>query len=239
VQQEFGGDPRAKATTLIRQAATALRQSKADPMREAQEFNDQDERNARRRLRLTSELQNAVTNVKGTASMSLKKDLADARESWAPLSFYEKFEHACILILTALIALIIALAIWNLVLKILINLLASTLDPTDYAVFQALFGMIFTVIIALEFKRSLLVLAERVDSVVQVRAVLLIALLAVVRKLILLDVKATDALQLLALAAAILALGAAYWMVRDQDRRRTDAKAAEKTEAGHRTRHPG
>jgi uncharacterized membrane protein (DUF373 family) len=239
VQQESGGDPRAKATTLIRQAATALRQSKADPMREAQEFNDQDERNARRRLRLTSELQNAVTNVKGTASMSLKKDLADARESWAPLSFYEKFEHACILILTALIALIIALAIWNLVLKILINLLASTLDPTDYAVFQALFGMIFTVIIALEFKRSLLVLAERVDSVVQVRAVLLIALLAVVRKLILLDVKATDALQLLALAAAILALGAAYWMVRDQDRRRTDAKAAEKTGAGHRTRHPG
>jgi uncharacterized membrane protein (DUF373 family) len=130
--------------------------------------------------------------------MGLKKDLADARASWAPLSFYEKFEHACILILTALIALIIALAIWNLVLKILISLLASTLDPTDYAVFQALFGMIFTVIIALEFKRSLLVLAERVDSVVQVRAVLLIALLAVVRKLILLDLKATDALQLLA-----------------------------------------
>ena len=170
--------------------------------------------------------------------MGLKKDLADARESWAPLSFYEKFEHACILILTTLIALIIALAIWNLVLKILISLLASTLDPTDYAVFQALFGMIFTVIIALEFKRSLLVLAERVDSVVQVRAVLLIALLAVVRKLILLDVKATDALQLLALAAAILALGAAYWMVRDQDRR-TDAKAAEKTGVGHRTRNPG
>ena len=45
--------------------------------------------------------------------MGLKKDLADARASWAPLSFYEKFEHACILILTALIALIIALAIWS------------------------------------------------------------------------------------------------------------------------------
>ena len=51
-------------------------------------------------------------------------------------------------------------------------------------VFQALFGMIFTVSIALELKRSLLVLAERIDSVVQVRAVLLIALLAKVRKLI-------------------------------------------------------
>ena len=67
---------------------------------------------------------------------------------------------------------------------------------------------------------------------------LLIALLAVVRKLILLDLKATDALQLLALAASILALGAAYWMVRDQDRRRTEAKAAEKARGGHQTRNP-
>ena len=37
--------------------------------------------------------------------------------------------------------------------------------------FQTIFGMIFTVIIALEFKRSLVVMAERRDSVVQVRAV--------------------------------------------------------------------
>jgi len=78
---------------------------------------------------------------------------------------------------------------------------------------------IFTVIIALEFKRSLLVLAERSDSVVQVRAVVLIALLAVVRKLIILDLSSTDAFHLLALAAAILALGAVYWLVRDQGRR--------------------
>ncbi len=47
--------------------------------------------------------------------------------------------------------------------------------------------MIFTVIIALEFERSLLVLAERQKGIVQVRTVILIALLAVVRKLIILD----------------------------------------------------
>jgi len=151
--------------------------------------------------------------------MGLKKDLADARASWAPLSFYEKFEHACILILTALIALIIALAIWNLVLKILISLLASTLDPTDYAVFQALFGMIFTVIIALEFERSLLVLEERHKSIVQVRTVILIALLAVLRKLIILDPMAHDTSYLLALAAATLALGGSYWFVSRGDAR--------------------
>jgi uncharacterized membrane protein (DUF373 family) len=79
-----------------------------------------------------------------------------------------------------------------------------------------LLALVFTVIIALEFKRSLLVVAERRHSVVQVRSVILIALLAVVRKLIILDLSSTDAFHLLALAAAILALGAVYWLVRDQ-----------------------
>jgi len=75
------------------------------------------------------------------------------------------------------------------------------------------------VIIALEFKRSLLVTAERRKSIVQVRTVILLAMLAIVRKLIILDLTQTDALQLLALAAAILALGAVHWLVREQDRR--------------------
>jgi uncharacterized membrane protein (DUF373 family) len=84
--------------------------------------------------------------------------------------------------------------------------------------FQSVFGMIFTVIIALEFKRSLLLVAERKETVVQARAVILIAILAIVRKLIILDLATTDALQLFALAAAILSLGGVYWLVREQDR---------------------
>jgi hypothetical protein len=66
---------------------------------------------------------------------------------------------------------------------------ASGFDPTDCAMFQALFGMIFTLIIALEFKRSLLVMAERRESVVRVRAVILIALLAIVRTLLILAIR--------------------------------------------------
>jgi len=79
--------------------------------------------------------------------------------------------------------------------------------------------MIFTVIIALEFKKSLLVVAERRDTVVQIRSVVMIALLAVCRKVIILDLSETDALHTLAFAAAILALGAVYWLVRDSDQR--------------------
>ena len=142
-----------------------------------------------------------------------------ARAEWMLLTFYERFEQVVILILTGLISLVVVFAVWNLALKIFHAVLAPQgFDPTDYSVFQAIFGAIFTVIIALEFKRSLLVVAERKESIVQVRTVILIALLAIVRKLIILDLTSTDALQLFALAAAILALGAVYWLVRDQDR---------------------
>ena len=128
--------------------------------------------------------------------MPLKEEIAAGRQRWRLLSFYQKFEHAVIMVLTALIAIVVALAVWNLVLKVLL-----------------------TVIIALEFKRSLLVVTERQHSVVQVRTVVLIALLAIVRKLMIIDLSAADAQQVLALAATTLALGAVFWLVRDQDSR--------------------
>jgi uncharacterized membrane protein (DUF373 family) len=158
--------------------------------------------------------------------MAWREEMTAAQARWALLTLYQRFEHIVILVLTGLIAIVIVFAIWNLALKIVLSLiLAGAFDPTDQTVFQAVFGMIFTVIIALEFKRSLLVLAERGDTIVQVRTVILIAMLAVVRKLIILDLTTTNAQQLLALAAAILALGGVYWLVRDQDRRERLARS--------------
>src|SRR3981189_2759665 len=157
--------------------------------------------------------------------MSIREELTEARDKLKVLSLYQRFEHIVIMILTALIAIIVVVAVWNLTLKIVFGLiLPGSLDPSDYAIFQAVFGMIFTVIIALEFKKSLLVIAERRDNVVQIRSVVLIALLAICRKVIILDFRETDAPQVFALAAAILALGVVYWLIRDSDQR--FAKAA-------------
>jgi uncharacterized membrane protein (DUF373 family) len=154
----------------------------------------------------------------GEALMSITEELRDAGEKFKLLSLYQRFEHVVVLILTALIAVIVVAAIWNLSLKILFGLvLSGSLDPSDYSAFQAVFGMIFTVIIALEFKKSLLVMTERRDSVVQIRSVVLIALLALCRKVIILDLVETDAMHTMPLAAAILALGVVYWLIRVSD----------------------
>src|SRR5258705_11297325 len=143
-------------------------------------------------------------------SMPLKKEFSDLRLSFGPLTLYQKFEQVCVLMLTALIAIIIVLALWNLTLKLLLSILATNFDPTDYEVFQTVFGMIFTVIIALEFKRSLLVVAERRDSVVQVRSVILIALLGVGGKISIFHFLLTGVFLFPDLAPAILSLWAVF-----------------------------
>jgi len=152
--------------------------------------------------------------------MLLMEELRDARRRFRLLSLYQRFEHIVVLFLTALIAVVIVAALWTLSLRILFGLvLSGSLDPSDYSAFQAVFGMILTVIIALEFKKSLLVLAERRDIIIQMRSVVMIALLAICRKVIILDLTETDALHILALAAAVLALGIVYWLIGNLDQR--------------------
>jgi uncharacterized membrane protein (DUF373 family) len=132
---------------------------------------------------------------------------------------YQWFEQAIILILTMLIIAIVAVATWHLAEVVGLLILSDQVQPANQVVFQTLFGMIFTVIIALEFKHSLLIVLARQESVVRVRSIILIAMLAMVRKFIILDLGEGASVELFALSAAILALGIVYWLVREQDRR--------------------
>lgn len=148
--------------------------------------------------------------------------MRETREAWPGLSTTSRFEQVVSLVLTGLISLVIAAALVNLTFRILILVLFGLLDPAETGVFQAFFGMIFTVLIALEFNHSIIGVLHRKESNVQVRTVVLIALLALVRKFIILDATKTEPLTIIGLAAAILALGSVHWLVRDQDRKDAD-----------------
>ena len=64
--------------------------------------------------------------------MALRNELREARAQWDLLTLYQKFEHAVILFLTGLIAVVIVFAVWHLAFKIVISIFTSTFDPTDY-----------------------------------------------------------------------------------------------------------
>jgi uncharacterized membrane protein (DUF373 family) len=135
------------------------------------------------------------------------------------MNHYERFEHVVAFILSVIIALVIALALLQLVTRVVPLLVTGSLDPLDHEVFQGLFGMIMTLLIALEFKHSIIRVALRRESIVQVKTVVLIALLALSRKLIVLDSKVTEAQTIAALALAMLVLGIVYWLLRERDDR--------------------
>jgi uncharacterized membrane protein (DUF373 family) len=155
----------------------------------------------------------------GRYSLAIRNAISETREAWPSLSHYKKFEQLVSLVLTVLVSLVIIVALVHLSIRIAVLLLYGLVDPVDPENFQTLFGMILTVLIALEFNHSIIGVLERRKSIVQVRTVALIALLALVRKFIILDVSKIEPLTIIGLAAAILALGAVYWVVRDQDRK--------------------
>jgi uncharacterized membrane protein (DUF373 family) len=95
-------------------------------------------------------------------------------------------------------------------------------NPADPQVFQGIFGMVLTVLIALEFKHTLLVVKHHRRAIVQVRAVVLIALLALVRRFIILDLYQTSPSVIAALAGAALALGVVFWLVGSHDQPEDD-----------------
>ena len=73
---------------------------------------------------------------------------------------------------------------------------------------------VMTLLIALEFNHTLRYVVTKHQSIIQTKIVVLIALLAVARKFIILDIREATPGDMLGLASITLALGATYWLVR-------------------------
>jgi len=149
-------------------------------------------------------------------------ETAELRAKWQTLSLYEKFEQTVVSVLTLVIAGIVTIATWQLLLHTLQLVGSHVINLADSQVFQSIFGMVLTVLIALEFKHTLLVVKHHRRAIVQVRAVVLIALLALVRRFIILDLYQTTPSVIAALAGAALALGVVFWLVGNYEQPRRD-----------------
>ena len=151
--------------------------------------------------------------------MAKKTRWEQLRDEWAVLSLYQRFESMVALVLTAVIATIIVVALSRLAAQVISGLVFGVLDPLDPRVFQLIFGEVLTVMIALEFNHTLQFVVARQQSIIQTKIVLLISLLALARKVIVLDLEQSSPGELLGLAALTFALGAVYWLMRERDDR--------------------
>lgn len=140
-------------------------------------------------------------------------------ESWDEMSYYERFEQIIAMLLSVVIAITVLYAMYYLVVHIFSLLVVRAADPFDYALFQAVFEMILTVLIAMEFNHTIVRSMRGEGSIVQIKIVLLIGMLVIVRKFIVMDLETLDPAKVGALALAVIALGVTYWLMRERDDR--------------------
>ena len=137
------------------------------------------------------------------------------------LDHYPRFERGVAKVLLAGMAVVIALAVINFVVTTLATV-PRLIEQLDYRIFQTLFDRILAALIALELAHSVHQMASGKHGLRQVKTVIVIGVLAVVRKLVILEVHTTSGAFLAGLAAAILALGLLFALVHWIERERGD-----------------
>ena len=153
----------------------------------------------------------------GVAAPTASERWQHSKEQWSVLTYYQRFETAVAIVLTVVIALIVAVALYRLCVGVITALVFEAANPLEHSVFQAVFGQIMTLLIALEFNHTLRYVVTRHQSIIQTKVVVLIALLALARKFIVLDVHEVPTDYLFGLAAITLALGLTYRLLCRRD----------------------
>lgn len=152
--------------------------------------------------------------------------LDEMRSQWRLMTVYERFEQVVAITLSGVISMVVVISLIQLI-RLVFTLLVFTLlvmdalNPLDHKVFQLVFGATMTLLIAMEFKHSIVKVALRKESIIQVKTVILIAILALARKFIILEPD-VDPAKVAALAGTVLALGLTYWLMRERDDRKSE-----------------
>ncbi len=125
---------------------------------------------------------------------------------------YEWFELLVVAALTLMVAISVALTLLHAGVE-LYHVMLKGPQHFGHDQFVSVFGAFMTVLIALEFNHTVLPEISSGTALVKVRAVILVALLALARKLVLVDYHQEDYTSLIGLAVLVIAATAAYWVI--------------------------
>ena len=127
------------------------------------------------------------------------------------LGFLGRVEGWVSKILSIAMLLVILVAVYELIVFMVQELIPPPMDRFGKTLFTV-FGLFLNVLIALEILENITAYLKK--QVVQVELVIVTSLIAIARKIIILDLEKTSGIDLIALAAAILSLSISYWIIR-------------------------
>ena len=116
-------------------------------------------------------------------------------------------------VLSVAMVLVIIVTVWDLLVFLAQNIQQDIVQP-GYLTEQliSVFGLFLNILIALEVLEN--ITAYLRNHVVQMELVIATSLIAVARKIIILDLGKVDGPQLIGLAIAILSLSFSYWLIK-------------------------
>lgn len=128
------------------------------------------------------------------------------------LEFLKKFERAVVVSLISMMILVVFLATIELGWIIIKDIVTPPLFLLEINELLEIFGFFLLVLIGVELLET--IRAYLIESVVHVEIVLEVALIAIARKVIILDLEKYDSLTVLGIAGLILAVAAAFYAVK-------------------------
>jgi len=131
-------------------------------------------------------------------------------------NFLKRLETGIIMVLIALMVIVLLLSVVELGWMVVRDILSPPKFLLDLSELLELFGFFLLVLIGVELLTT--IKAYLVEHVVHVEVVVEVALIAIARKVIILDVKEYEPLQLAGVALIIAALAAAYFVIKGSHR---------------------
>ena len=131
-------------------------------------------------------------------------------------SLLKRLERTLLVILTGMMAIVLVLATAELGYVLIVDMLRPPLFMLEIDQLLEIFGLFLLVLIGIELLDTMK--AYMVEKVVHVEIVFAVALIAVARKVIVLDVAKYPSLTLMAIGVIILALSIGYYLIKRIDR---------------------
>lgn len=131
-------------------------------------------------------------------------------------SLYQRFEQVITTVVGTLNAVMILAALWGLLVEVYRLVLRGTFDTLNHEAFQSVFGMMLTLLIALEFGHSIVHPHSRSGGIIKTQTIILIAILAISREFIVFQMERYSAFLLTAYAASLLSLGIVYKLIKEK-----------------------
>ncbi|AIE74142.1 hypothetical protein D082_16140 [Synechocystis sp. PCC 6714] len=127
------------------------------------------------------------------------------------MSLLRTFEKLVSKLLAICLIVVIFVAVFDLFKVLIVELRGEPFGFFNRTLIE-IFGLFLNVLIALELLENITVYLK--DNVIQVELVIITAIIAVARKIIIFDFGKYEGLDLLALGFAILCLAVSFWMVK-------------------------